>query len=86
MGVDNAAAQYWESPVTRAESQKVFDEYAQMLVKLQEQILKHEFLTGFLMAKFNIQPEEVQGWMNQKAEEFNKQQASNPTRKDAGLN
>ena len=70
MGVDNAAAQYWESPVTRAESQKVFDEYAQMLVKLQEQILKHEFVMSFLVEKFGVTPADVQAYADAKAKAF----------------
>jgi len=72
----DAAAKYWEGNITRAESQAVFDEFAATLVKMQEQLLKHEFLTGFMMAKLGVQPAEVQAWMNAKAEEFRAQQAS----------
>ncbi len=88
--VDDAQAAYWNAPITRADAQNVFDEYAGVLVKMQEQVLKHEFLTGFLMAKFNVTPEEVQTWMNAKAAEFKAQQdaaaAQAPPAPDITLN
>ena len=58
---------YWESFITRAEAQKVYDEQAGVISAQAMAITKLDTCLAFLCEKFGIKPEDVQKWAEQKA-------------------
>lgn len=63
MGVDTVQAQYWNGPLTRAESQKVFDEYAQALTYQSQELMKLKAIISYIMEKFGVTSEEIEAWV-----------------------
>jgi len=70
LNVGAQAANYWLSPMTRQEAQKVFDDYAKVLTDLKETLLKLDFAVGYLLEKSNVQPSDIKEFMDRKMEEF----------------
>lgn len=64
---ENVAAAYWQGSVTRAEVQKVFDEYAQAISQQAIAITKLDMCLAYLCEKFGVKPEDVQKWAEEKA-------------------
>lgn len=74
--VDSQQFAYWSSPISRAEVQRVIDEYTQALVALQEKFIKLDFAVGFILEKFEVTPEQVSEFMKAKMEEFAQAEAA----------
>lgn len=74
--IDDNVAAYWAGAPTRAEIQKVFEDYTAATVQMQERALKMDFAIAFLMEKFGVKPEEVQAFMSAKLAEFQKRKGS----------
>lgn len=83
MGVDQQQAFFWNGPMTRAEAQKIFDEYAQATIALQEKFIKLDFAVGFLLEKFEVTPEQVTEFMKAKMEQFAASEAAKQESKPA---
>ena len=68
--VDAKAAQYWNTPVIRAEAQKAFDEYTAAFTNLHAQVIKLEFVVSYLAERAGVTPEEVSTYMQGKLDEL----------------
>ena len=76
--VDAKAAQYWNTPVTRAEVQKAFDEYTAAFTNLHAQVIKLEFAVSYLVERAGVTPDEVSAYMQRKLDKL-KLAADKPT-------
>jgi hypothetical protein len=72
-GVDDVQAKFWNSPITRLEAQKIFDDFANALVGIKEQLLKLDFAVGYLLEKGGVKPEDVKEFMDRKMVEYAEQ-------------
>lgn len=64
---ENVAAAYWQGPITRAEAQKIFDEYGRAISDQAMAITKLDMCLAYLCEKFGVKPEDVQKWAEEKA-------------------
>ena len=76
---DVVQANYWQGALTRAEAQKVFDEFAQGITNMAQEQIQMKAVISCIMQKFNITPEEVSAWVTaqvskMKAEDLTKAQ------------
>ena len=71
---DDARAQYWSGPISRKETQQVFDQYANIIAQLQTKLIHLEFALSYLVEKFEIKSADIEDWMKRKMAEFKKEQ------------
>ena len=60
----HAQAAYWNGTITRAETQKVFDETAGVIQQLHQTVIKLDMVLAFLVEKSGASTEEIQTWIN----------------------
>ena len=69
---DHVQANYWGGPISRAEAQKVFDEYGKVMNAQLMAVQKLDTCISFLMEKFSVTIEDVNKWVAEKVEEAKK--------------
>lgn len=69
---DHVQANYWGGPISRAEAQKVFDEYGKVINTQLMAVQKLDTCISFLMEKFSVTIEDVNKWVAEKVEEAKK--------------
>lgn len=73
---DHVQAKYWNGFITRTETQKVFDEQAQVLMSQAMAIQKLDAVVSCLAEKAGVTAETVNAWVKQKTEEAQAAQAA----------
>ena len=66
---DQLQAQYWEGKITRAEAQKIFDEFGEALNATQGQLTALNLTVAYLIKKFDISPDEFKAFVAEKLNE-----------------
>jgi len=69
-------ARFWNGPVTRKEIQAAFDDYTRAAVQMQETLIKLDLTLAYLLERFEVTPEQVQGFVTKKMQEYAAQQAA----------
>ncbi len=64
-GVDQTQAEYWAGGITRAEAQKIFDEYGATIMLMKQAMLGADMSIAYLFHKLGITPEEAGEWVRQ---------------------
>lgn len=66
---ENVAAAYWQGPLTRAEAQKVFDEYAATFRRQATALTQQDMCIAYLCEKFGVTPDDVMKWAEEKVKQ-----------------
>lgn len=66
---DHVQAKYWGGPISRAEAQKVFDEYGQVITAQAKAIQKLDTVITYMTNKLGVTIEDVNKWVEEKLAE-----------------
>jgi hypothetical protein len=64
---ERVVAAYWQGSLTRAEAQKIFDEYGATITAQGKALIQQDLAIAYLCEQFGITPEDVTKWAQEKA-------------------